>query len=59
MQWFYIQRLSDAPSGGTTAQYIGPFYGIPAAMLPLMGAGYYVMIYVNGKWSALLIPWGP
>jgi hypothetical protein len=59
VQWFYVQRLSEAPSGGTTAQYLGPFYGIPAAMLSLMGHGYYVLIYVNGTWSPISIPPGP
>jgi hypothetical protein len=58
MQWFYIQRLSATPEGGTSAVYIGPFYGIPAAMLPLMAFGYHVMTYVNGTWSQLSIPPG-
>lgn len=59
MQWFYIQQLSSSPSGGTSAKYTGPFYGIPAAVQPLMGHGYYVMIYVNGTWTPIGVPPGP
>lgn len=53
MQWFYVQRLADAPGGGTSTQYLGPFYGDPSAMKPLMVYGYHLMIYVNGVWASL------
>jgi len=59
MQWFYIQRLANAPEGGTAAQYLGPFYGVPTAMLPLMPHGYYVMVYNNGTWSPISVPPSP
>jgi hypothetical protein len=53
MQWFYIQRLSDAPSGGTTVQYLGPFYGNPMEMKALMTFGYHVMVFTNSTWVTL------
>lgn len=53
MQWFIVQRISDAPSGGTNTEYLGPFYGNPSAALPLLGYGYHVLVYVNGAWAAL------
>ena len=60
-QWFYIQRLSAAGDGGTNAQYFGPFYGNPQAILQFTGSRDYVLIYANGKWAdvrGLPIPGG-
>lgn len=59
MRWFYVQRLAASPSGGTSATYIGPFYGIPATMQSLIGHGYYVLIYIGGTWTPLSVPPGP
>jgi hypothetical protein len=54
MKWFIVQRLSAAPSGGgTSAQYIGPFYGDPSAAAPLMRQGDYILVYANGTWTEL------
>ena len=53
MQWFIIQKLSDAPSGGTNTEYLGPFYGDPSAMRPFMTYGYHMLVYVNGAWVGL------
>lgn len=53
MQWFYIQRLYNALSGGATTNYIGPFYGDPSQMSGLIGSSDRVMVYANGTWNRL------
>ena len=50
-QWFYIQQISAAVSGGTVTQNVGPFYGDPGAMLPFTGARDNILVYANGVWS--------
>lgn len=54
VQWFYIQTLSQNPSGGTATQYNGPFYGNPQELGGLLESGENVLTYYNGKWSQYL-----
>lgn len=53
MRWFCIQRLSASVDGRTSAQFIGPLYGDPSTVSPLMKLGDYILVYVNGAWTEL------
>ena len=41
------------PSFAADYSYIGPFYGEPTAILPLVSSPDKVMVYDNGVWSEL------
>ena len=57
MQWFYIQHLfTNVSTRQVDAQYDGPFYGNPLAMLPNLGSGDHVMVYGNGAWIEFVPP---
>ena len=53
MTWFVIQRLFSTPSGGTTVDYLGPFYGDPTKAISLLAPNNFILIYSNGTWLDL------